>query len=325
MSKELRVGTQQTGLTIYGILWNPTSSVWNGTTFESYSSVNYANYPRTMTEEGSSKVHTGDFPVAITTAGRYEITYYIQLGGSPAESDLFAGAQSLDWDGSAIEVADEAEAGFMSGSDFYSYIIRAFKRTDKSTEVYDAITDTINDMRLRIQFPEDETQVDLTDQIGTLGEYAMDVESDLGWLVGPIVVQDGNDGWDLDRISKSEWDRRYLSNVTDSSARGRPKCYAVFGEKIYVGPVPDKTSYVYKKSYASDPHATITSSTLAVPFTDKYREAMRWGVLQRLFSDIVKNDVQAAKCGIQYDNKLQTIHTRIDTNRGTTFRVKMNG
>jgi len=38
----------------------------------------------------------------------------------------------------------------MSGTEFYDYVLRTFKRTDKSQEVYDAITDTIMDMAERL-------------------------------------------------------------------------------------------------------------------------------------------------------------------------------
>lgn len=324
MANELRA-ISQPGEYVYGLLWGPTSLIWNGTTFEAYSAANYSAYIRTVTEQGGSGVYVGSFPVAITTAGRYELTYYLRTGATPAEGDVFVSAQSLNWDGTAIEVEESVSSGYMTGADWLSYVLRAFKRTDKNTEVYDATKDTIDDMRIRMDLPEDEVQADFTDQIGTLGEYSMDLESDFGRMAGPVVVQEDEDGWDLVLISKASWDRLYLANVTDESARGRPRHYAVYGNKIYVGPVPDKTSYVYKKSYTQDTRAAITSATGAVPFTHKYRETMRWGVLQRLYSDIVKNDDQAAKCGLQYENGLRKIEKRIDRNRGTTMAVHYRG
>jgi len=309
LSNELRAASQPSE-TIYGILWGPTSLTWNGTTFEVYSSANYASYLRTMTEQGSSGVYVGSFPVSITTPGRYEIIYYLATSGTPTEGDVIAGAQSLNWDGTAIEVEESVSSGFMTGTTWLAYVTRALKRTDKNTEVFDATKDTIDDMRLRFQLSEDEVQVDITDQITTLGTYQMDVETDFGHLVGDIVVQDGNDGWELDHLSKGLWDGKYLANITDPAAYGRPQDYAIFGNKFFVGPVPDKISYVYKFSYTMDTRAAITSATTAVPFTHKYREIMRWGVLQRLFSDILKNDDQAAKFGTLYENGLMKIERR---------------
>jgi len=323
VANELRAASQS-GATVYGTIFGPTSLIWNGTTFEIYSSSNRAAYVRTMTELGSSGVYVGDFPVAITTPGRYETIYYI-TGGVPAEGDAIVGTQSLNWDGTAVEVEETISTGFMDGSDWLTYVIRAFKRTDKTAEVFDATKDTIDDIRRRLKMPEDEVQVDIADQITVLGEYQMDLETDFGHLVGPIMVQEGNDGWDLAETSKTSWDIRYLANVTDQAARGRPVEFVIYGGKVFVGPVPDKLTYVYKMSYTRDPRATITAATAAVPFTNKHREVMRWGVLQRLYSDIVKNDDQAVKCGLLYENGLKWIEKRDDRNRGGAFATIFRG
>lgn len=40
----------------------------------------------------------------------------------------------------------------MTGSELYDYIVRTFKRTDKETEIYEAITDTILDLQVRFGF-----------------------------------------------------------------------------------------------------------------------------------------------------------------------------
>ena len=37
----------------------------------------------------------------------------------------------------------------MTGLEMYNYVLQTFKRTDKSTAIYQAITDTIMDIKIR--------------------------------------------------------------------------------------------------------------------------------------------------------------------------------
>lgn len=63
----------------------------------------------------------------------------------------------------------------MTGSDFHDYVVRTFKRTDKTTEVYDAITDTIVDMCERMDFEDTKVEAYTTAGITTLGDYKIDL------------------------------------------------------------------------------------------------------------------------------------------------------
>lgn len=76
-----------------------TSQRANGITLEAYSSVNYANYAITATEDGSSGVFVADFPVYLA-AGEYDIILYIidpDGSGLPTEGDTIGGSQSVTW------------------------------------------------------------------------------------------------------------------------------------------------------------------------------------------------------------------------------------
>src|SRR5271170_1325274 len=91
------------GSTVYAIVRSPSAQPWNTSTlaFENWTDGNYANYAIACTDEGSSGFFVGSMPTAITISGTFSIEFFIQAGGSPAESDLFNAGGPLQWDGSA--------------------------------------------------------------------------------------------------------------------------------------------------------------------------------------------------------------------------------
>lgn len=318
MSGELRIGGP-TGATIYAHIFNASSRLWNGSSFEAFSSANYPNYDISLSEQGSSGAFVGDFPSAITDEAIYEIFYYIQDGGSPAEGDPFAGSGSVDWDGSALTVSPGSVVGEMSGSDFYDYVIRTFKRTDKSTEVYDAINESIAEIRRTIRTAREETETDTTDTISVLGDYRIDVESDFGMFVSDVFIRDSSNGEYLVPISKSLFDILYSRWGTAASERDRPRNYCLFGNQILLGPVPDVTSYTYVVSYTKENYGAVSSVTTSVPFTKlDYREILKHGVLWRLYK-LVENDDQAGAYKAFWDNELLQIETKEKRNRSSGF------
>lgn len=261
---------------------------WNGSSLEAYSSGNYSNYDIAMTEEGNSGVYTADFPTALTTSGTYEYFVHRQSGGSPAEGDVIVNTGKIDWTGSS---SISSSTGSMSGSDCYDYILRrGWKRTDKSAEVYECITDAIQEMRRRFMFDEAENETTTTDTIATLGDFKLDLESDFGLLLG-IVLEDDDTGTPLKQISKSQFDQLY-SSINVEADRGYPEHFCIYNGQIYIGPRPDQTSYVYRISY-SRRAGTVTSSTTGVPFTNLYRDILADNVLSRLYTDVNKFDLAA--------------------------------
>lgn len=101
MSNEL-IAASSSGLTIYANILDPNGRRWNGTGFEVYSSANYTNYDIAMVEQGSSAVYAADFPITITTGATYQIIYYRQAGGTPAEGDAIVGTAEIIWGGSSV-------------------------------------------------------------------------------------------------------------------------------------------------------------------------------------------------------------------------------
>lgn len=93
----------QTGNTIYSFVWDKDGKVWNGSSFETYNSLNWSTYAISMSEATSSGFYKSTFPSSIAV-GLYTIGLYQQLGGSPAAGDPSIGAGDYEWDGSS-EVA----------------------------------------------------------------------------------------------------------------------------------------------------------------------------------------------------------------------------
>jgi len=311
MANELSTGAG-TGNTVYAHVLNSAKRRWNGSAFEAYDSSSYPDYTITMSEQGISGVYVGDFPSGITDSGVYEIYYYI---GSGSEGDPIAGVGSVDWDGSSVSSSSDSVSGEMSGSDFYSYVIRTFKRTDKSVEAYDAINESISEIRREIRTSREEAETAFTDTISTLGEYRLDLESDFSSFVSDVYIRDSGNGFYLTPISKEIYDNKYGKWGTQSSERGRPRHYCVFGGQVLLGPVPDSTSYTYVLSYTSDEAILVTSSTLSVPFTKTdYREILKHGVLFRLYA-MVENDIQEEKYRNKWLEGLEKIDRKERRNR----------
>lgn len=284
MSRELRA-VAATG-TLYARIINSAGLWWNGTEFEAYDESSFGDYDIAMTEQGTSNVYVADFPTAITTGGTYEYFCHKQAGGSPAVGDIVVATGKIDWTGSASVTA---ASGAMTGSDFYAYVQGSggFKRTDKSTEFYEAVTDVIQKMRRRFGFEEAGADATTTDTISVLGDFKLSIESDMGLLIG-ITLQDGVNGYPLEKITKAAFDELYPSiNVT--SDKGYPQHYCVHNGSIYIGPIPDSVSYTYRLSY-SKRAGTITSSTTGVPFTNLYRDVLMDGVLARLYKGLEEYD-----------------------------------
>lgn len=276
MANEIR-GVSPSG-TLYARIMNSAGKIWNGSSFETYSASNYSTYDIAMTEQGNSSVYCADFPSAITTGGTYEYYVHRQSGGSPAEGDIVVTTGKIDWTGT---VSITTASGAMTGSDWRDYLLRlGFKRTDKDAELYEATTDAIQEMRRRFMFDEAELDTTTTDTLATSGEFKIDIESDFG-MVLDVVMQDGTDAKPLTRIPKWRFDELYPDiNVTND--RGYPDHYCIYGGQIYVGPIPDKTSYIFRICH-SQRAGTITSSTTAVPFTNIYRDILANNVLFRLY------------------------------------------
>lgn len=174
----------------------------------------------------------------------------------------------------------------MLGSDFYAYCLRVFKRTDKETDFYEALTDVIMDIKLRYFF-EDFKEEAYSGAIVSLGDYKIQLPQDFGYLIGDAVLQDagGNDK-QLKKLDKATFDLKYPNPNSLLDQRSFPEHYCIYSGQLLLGPVPDSIDYQYQINYSTEAAEQITALTANVPFSDRYRWILRYLVLGELYSNM---------------------------------------
>ena len=99
MAKELSLTGASTGLTVYALVRDTTGGVYTGSAFETQVEANLSTYKRTLAENGTTGCYFADMPSV--AAGRYQVEYRRQSGGSPAWTDAVLATEWLDWSGTA--------------------------------------------------------------------------------------------------------------------------------------------------------------------------------------------------------------------------------
>jgi hypothetical protein len=216
----------------------------------------------------------------------------------------------------------------MVGSDFLTYVKRYFKRTDKDTEIYEAITDTIVDIRLQLKTEDSKEEAYVTG-ITTLGDYRLPLPTDFGHIIGEITLVDDSSGYTrtLNKISKQRYDEKYgdrlhasLSHVDDAM----PEDFCIYAEQIYLGYVPDKLTYRYYLNYTTELTTAVTAATDPVPFSEKYRSMLRAGTLADLYAGLEFFDEANYWKGL-YNEGLMKLKANDDDNTSDKGAVVYHG
>jgi hypothetical protein len=176
----------------------------------------------------------------------------------------------------------------MDGASFLTYVKRILKRTDKDTEIYEAIADVIADIRLQLRTEDYKEEAFVTLGVSPLGDYRIALPNDFKHIIGDLRLVDDSSGHTrvLKKISKQTYDELYSDRLHASTANvdlAMPVHFCIYAEQIFLGPVPDSTSYIYHINYTTEDYAAITSVTDPVPFSDRYRSMLRAGVLAEVF------------------------------------------
>lgn len=175
----------------------------------------------------------------------------------------------------------------MTGQQVYDYVLSVFKRTDKSAEVYDAILDTIMDMRLH--FNSEDFKYESSAQVFNIGDYKISLPADFGHLIGNITPKDTASDISyqpLIKISKQRYDEKYFRRIIDTipnRLNGIPIEFCIFGQEIFIGPPVDKATYKFQINYTTENATAITASTADVPFSDRHRKTIRYGAIKELY------------------------------------------
>ena len=99
MTKEIQFDYGTSGAVVYAIVIDKTGKIYNGATFEAINAANWGDYDITMTEESTTGIYTGTFPVV--AEGRYLVSYRLRVGGAVATTDTKLGDQVMEWGGTA--------------------------------------------------------------------------------------------------------------------------------------------------------------------------------------------------------------------------------
>lgn len=217
----------------------------------------------------------------------------------------------------------------MTGANFLAYVKRTFKRTDKDTELYEAITDTVIDMRLRFYPEKYKTRSSALTGCSVVGDYTLTLPADFGHLIGEVAIKDDSAEQDyppLTKISIEEYDRLYPDRILDAANRntGLPQHFCLYGEEIFVGPCVDKTTYKFYINYTQEDMEDIIAGTADVPFTDKYREVVKAGALKRIYQDLgMYQDSQFQET--TYEQGISKIISNDEVNSSANVNIKYSG
>lgn len=216
----------------------------------------------------------------------------------------------------------------MTGSEFLAYVNRIFKRPDKDTEIYEATTDVISDIRFQLKTEDYKTEAFVT-AISSLGNYSMSLPTNFGHIIGDVTIVDDTGGQVgvLNKLTKNTYNIKYadrlytdLSNVNTSI----PIDYAIYNNKIHVGPVPDAITYKYHINYATVDYTEVTSSTDPVPFSEEYRKMLRCGVLAEVYGGLEMFD-ESIYWSNQYSTELTKLMNQDNNNISGKEGVCYNG
>lgn len=174
----------------------------------------------------------------------------------------------------------------MTRLNFLAYVKRIFKRTDKDTEIYEALNETIKDIGTRGPFP-GYAFTSYTPCVVEQEDYPL--PTDLLHISHPIKLLDGSatgdSGAPLEFISKAEYDIREPNPNRTSPATGKPTAYTIYSNQIMLTPIPDSTDYLIEIDWGKIPPSLSADSDTAA-FQEVGDEVIKWGTLWRLFAGV---------------------------------------
>lgn len=216
----------------------------------------------------------------------------------------------------------------MTGVEFLTYVKKIFMRTDKDAEIYEAIKDTVMDMRVRMYSEDYSVESSALTGISSVGDFKLNLPDDFGHLIGDVLIYNSVTNQDylpLKKISKESYDQKYSDHLLSANRwTGVPREYCVFGNKIYLGPAVDSTNYAFKINHTQEDSPTITSGTANVPFTEKHRETVRYGVIQRVY-ELLENYQESEVYERKYENGIAKIVANDNENTKSYEPIRYSG
>jgi hypothetical protein len=152
---------------------------------------------------------------------------------------------------------------------YLAYVKRSFKRTDKDTEIYEALDETINDIASRHPFQVLQYQLHLSHPIRILEGGATN-----------------DDGWPLEQLTKEQYDWYEGNPNRTSPSTGRPWGYTIFSDSILLTDIPDSQGWQIEINWGKNPTLPTADGDTAHPFGTVWDETVKWGILARMYEQI---------------------------------------
>lgn len=173
----------------------------------------------------------------------------------------------------------------MQLSNFKTYVLQDFKRTDKDTELIQAYNDSIIYIATFMPHGGYKYQSYVPTVIGQ-PDYVL--PSDMIHLIHPVRLLEGsgsNDsGYPMDFISKEEYDLLEPNPYRTNPSTGKPDKYCIFSRTILPTPIPDKI-YLMEINWTKRPVAQ-SGLTDTPSLGSEWDEILKWMVLARLNAGI---------------------------------------
>jgi hypothetical protein len=174
-----------------------------------------------------------------------------------------------------------------------TYIKRDFKRTDKDTEIDDAVNDTILFMATNYQFDSLHRRAKTSCQVGR-EDYIL--PSGLQHIRHPLLLLDttSSDGragsYPLDHISSEKYDELEPNPNHVSRPTGKPCRYCIRQGAVHLTPIPDRATLEILVPYFCFP-TTLSANADVHQFTQDFEPTIKAGCLERLYKGLKMYDL----------------------------------
>ena len=178
----------------------------------------------------------------------------------------------------------------MNLANLLTYIKYDFKRTDKDTELTQAINDSI--LAIAIKMPHKNYKYQSWRAVVS-GQEDYDLPSNIIHLMHPVRYLEGNDpgdsGYPLEHITKEQYDdEEPAPNRTTPDSTGTPTKYTVYSNSILLTPIPGDTEVseggLLEINWTKQPVDLTGSQT--PDLEDSWREIIKWMTLDRVNAGI---------------------------------------
>ena len=174
----------------------------------------------------------------------------------------------------------------MTLSSFKTYLKRDFKRTDKDTEIVQAINDMI--VWVSLQMPAGNYKYQ--SWINTvIRQEDYPIPTTAIHLIHPVRLLLGSNsadsGYVLTHVSKQEYDQLEPNPNRTNPTTGRPYAYTVYSRSILLTSIPDSAAYLLEINWSRRP-TSLSADTDTPTLGSEWDETLKAGSLERLYAGL---------------------------------------